>query len=137
MDRGSEGTGPLPHKSDERFEAIPHLSKSRVAEAISRLEEHGLVGGSSSPTMGHARWTSLRPTAAGLRLLGEWPPEEAASVNVALAHILRAVAGSEEFPEADQTAARRAAGTIESISGEVVLDIVKAEVAKFIGGGGA
>jgi hypothetical protein len=116
--------------------AIPGLTESQVAEAVARLEEHGLVAGSSSPTMGHARWSSLRPTAKGLRVLGEWPPADAATVNVALAHILRAVAGSEELPEEDETAARRAAEAIESFSGDVVLDVVKAEVAKFIGGGG-
>jgi hypothetical protein len=134
---GDEGTGPLPHKSDEPFEAVPELSKSQVAEAIARLEEHGLVAGSSSPTMGHARWSALRPTADGLRVLGEWPPADPATVNIALAHVLRAVAGSEELPEADETTARRAAEAIESFSGEVVLDVVKAEVAKLIVGGGA
>jgi hypothetical protein len=61
------------------------------------LQQHGLVAG-AGPVATNAyercyeRWERLRPTAAGLRVLGEWPPAEDAAVNVALARVLRGLA---------------------------------------------
>jgi hypothetical protein len=137
LEQGLEGTGQLPHKSEEPFPAIPTLTQPQVAEAIRRLVEHGLVAGSSSTTIGYEMWYRLRPTADGLRVLGEWPPAEAATVNVALARILRALAGSDELSETEKSAARRAAGTIANTAGDVVLDVVKDEMARLAGGSGA
>jgi hypothetical protein len=91
---GDEGTGLLPFEGDEPFPPIPTLTKPLVGEAVARLEEHGLVAGNSFAIMGYRRWTSLRPTANGLRVLGEWPPADAGTINVALARILRALASS-------------------------------------------
>lgn len=54
----------------------------------------------------------MRPTADGLRVLGEWPPAEGAAVNVALARILRGLADSDQVQEPDKMATRRAAGTL-------------------------
>jgi hypothetical protein len=69
--------------------------------------------------------------------VGEWPPADAATINVALARILRALASSDELSEPEQSAARRAAGTIARTSGDVVLDVVKDEMTRFITGGDA
>jgi hypothetical protein len=118
LNHGGE-TGVLPYEGDEPFAPIPGLTKPQVADAIARLEEHGLIAGTSSATMGYQMWYRIRPTADGLRVLGEWPPAEAATMNVALSRILRALSGSEELSEPEQTAARRAAGTIASTSGDV------------------
>jgi hypothetical protein len=135
LSRGDEDILKLPHDGDEPFVPIPGLTKPQVAEAITRLEEHGLVAGNSSATIGYALWFRLRPTANGLRVLGEWPPAEGATVNVALARILRALADSADLSAPEQSAARRAAGTIANTSGDVVFDVVKAELTRLAGGG--
>jgi hypothetical protein len=131
LDYGREGTGELRYGSTEPFAGIPELTKSQVAEGIKRLQQHGLVA-SEGPdaTFTSEEWLELRTTANGLRVLGEWPPAEAATVNVALARILRALADSEAMSDEDKTAARHAAGTLASTAGEVVLDVVKDEMAK-------
>ena len=134
---GDDGTGQLRHHTEDRFEAIPHLTEPQVAEAIKRLAGHGLVSGEPSATNSYESWHRVRTTADGLRVLGEWPPAEPATVNIALARILRALADSDQLPETDQDAARRAAGTIASTAGEVVLDVVKDEMSRLVAGGGA
>jgi hypothetical protein len=75
-------------------------------------------------------WRNVRPTADGLRVLGEWPPAEAATVNVTLARILRALAG--DLDEEDATAARRAGSALWKMSADIVLDAIK-ELGKDVG----
>ncbi|MHB8694282.1 MAG: hypothetical protein ACYDHH_23835 [Solirubrobacteraceae bacterium] len=112
---------------------IPNLTLSQVREAIERLEEHGLVAASArSATFGYQGWYRLRPTADGLRVFGEWPPAESASVDAALVHVL---AGNDDFQDEDRSAARRAAGTVANLFGDVVLDVLKNEVSRLAGGG--
>jgi hypothetical protein len=106
-----------------------------VAEALRRLQEHGLIvsnGPLSSNT--YDEWRRLRPSADGLRVLGEWPPAQGATVNVALSRILRMLADSDVVPAEDKTAARRAAGTIASTAGEVVMDVVTDEMSRLVTG---
>lgn len=131
LDRGQGGTGQLAYRSTEPFASIPEPTEPQVAEAIKRLEQHGLVS-SVGPvaTNAYEDWLRLRPTADGLRVLGEWPPAEGATVNVALARILRALADSEEMPAEDKTATRRAAGTLVSTAGDVVMDVVTSEMGR-------
>jgi hypothetical protein len=57
-------------------------------------------------------------------------------LNVALARILRALAESDQLPETDQDVACRAAGTIATTAGQVVLDVVQSEMARLVAGGG-
>jgi hypothetical protein len=102
----------------------------QVTEAIKRLEQHGLVATRGHvATNGYEEWRAVRPTANGLRVLGEWPPAEGAAVNVALARILRALADS-DIPDEDKKAARGAASTVASTAGEVVMDVVKEEMTR-------
>jgi hypothetical protein len=132
----SGDTGVLPYDGEEPFAAIPGLTKPDVPDAIARLEEHGLVASaSSSSTMGYRMWFGVRPTADGLRVLGEWPPAESSTVNDALVHILRALADSAELSTPEQTAARRAAGTIAITGGDLVFGVVKDEMTRLITGG--
>ncbi len=71
-------------------------------------------------------------------MLGEWPPAEGAALNVTLARILRALADSDQLPdEEDKTAARRAAGTVASTAGEVVMDVAKDEMARLVAEAGS
>lgn len=109
LEHGREGTGQLWHDSSEPFAGIPELTQAQVADAIKRLQQYGLVA-SEKPTATNAyeSWHQLRPSADGLRVLGEWPPAQGAAVNVALARILRALADSDEVSEEERTAARRA-----------------------------
>ena len=131
LEHGDEGTGQLAYESTDPFRGIPELTESQVAEAVKRLQQHGLVAsGGPTATNAYEDWHSLRPTADGLRVLAEWPPAEGATVNVALARILRALADSDQVPDQDKTATRRAAGTVASTAGEVVLDVVKDEMAR-------
>jgi hypothetical protein len=129
-----EGTGPLSYGSSEPFDGIPELTQSQVAEAIKRLQHYGLVARNEPMATGaYEEWNALRPTANGRRVLGEWPPAEGATLNVALARILRALADSDQLSDKeDKTAARRTAGTVASTAGEVVLDVVKDEMARLV-----
>jgi hypothetical protein len=117
-------------KSSSPF--APALTDHQVDDALLRLQRQGLIDGEQGKASGTSWWTKLRPRPDGLRRLGEWPPVEAATLNVALARVLRDLAG--EVPdEAEATAARRAGSALSKMSGEVVLDIVKAE-ARRLGG---
>jgi hypothetical protein len=129
-------SGLLRHHSTEPFVAIPSLTEPQVAEAIDRLIGHGLIAARGGPsTIGYKGWMGLRPTADGLRVLGQWPPDDGASVNSALAHVLRQLANADDVAEPDRSAARRAAATVTNLSGEVVLDVMKDEIARLAGGG--
>jgi hypothetical protein len=130
-------SGLLPHRSMESFNGIPSLTEPQVAEAIERLIQHGLIAARGGPvvTIGYKGWMGLRPTANGLRVLGQWPPEDGASVNMALSHVLRQLAKADGIDESDRSAARRAAATVTNLSGDVVLDVLKDEVARLAGGG--
>jgi hypothetical protein len=137
LEHGNEGTGQLWHESEEPFGSIPELTQAQVADAIKRLQQYGLVA-SEKPTATNAyeSWHQLRPTADGLRVLGDWPPAQGAAVNVALARILRALADSDEVSEEERTAMRRAAGTLSQMTGDVVMDVAQEEMRKLAGGGG-
>ena len=133
LEHGDDGTGDLTYGSTEPFARIPELTEAQVAEAIKRLQQHGLMAGDEPfATSSSEEWSSLRPSAHGLRVLGEWPPAEGAAVNVALARILRALADSDQVQEPDKMATRRAAGTLANTAGEVVMDVVKAEMTKLV-----
>jgi hypothetical protein len=114
--------GELKHLGDEPSATFPGLTNRIVDEALRRLQEHGLIDGQRAEAL-VVWWSNVRPTADGLRVLGEWPPVDAATVNVTLARVLRALAG--DLDEPDATAARRAGSALSKMSGEVVLDIVK------------
>lgn len=136
LEQGNADTGELLFGSAEPFAGIPELTQSQVADAIRRLEQHGLVAG-AGPVMTnvYTRWERLRPTADGLRVLGEWPPAEGAAVNVALARILRGLADVEGLSEDERSAAKRAAGSLSQMAGEVVMDVAKDEMTRLAGGG--
>lgn len=72
LEHGDEGTSQLPYRSSEPFAGIPELTlEAQVAEAIKRLQQHGLlVGTGPVATNAYERWERLRPTADGLRVLG-------------------------------------------------------------------
>jgi hypothetical protein len=114
-------TGQLDHLVDKPSSILPHLNDRQFDEALRRLLDHGLVIGRRKEAL-VVWWDNVRVTANGLRVLGEWPPLEAAMVNVTLARVLRALAG--DLDEEDATAAKRAGSALAKMSGEVVLDIV-------------
>lgn len=136
FDNPGTDSGLLPHHSTEPFAGIPALTEAQVAEAIERLIHHGLLAARSGPTVtiGYKGWMGLRPTAGGLRVLGQWPPDDRASVNAALAHVLRHLAKSDGVDEAGRSAARRSAATVTNLSADVVLDVMKDEAARLAGG---
>jgi hypothetical protein len=45
------------------------------------------------------------------------------------------MAGSPELTDEQKSAARRAAATVTNLPGDVVLDVMKAEIARLAGGG--
>ena len=135
MEHGAEGTERLTFGTTEPFAGIPGLTEAQAAEATKRLQQHRLVTSDTlTTTNSYDDWYAVRPTADGLRVLGEWPPAEGAPVNVALARILRALADRDQVPEQDRTATRRAAGTLASIAGEVVKDVAQQEMRRLAGG---
>src|SRR4051794_26638780 len=78
---------------------LPELSGDEVDAALRRLEDHGLVAKLERvETIGFFEWIRLRPTADGLRVLGEWPPTEEADMGAALVVLLRSLAAEEAEP---------------------------------------
>ena len=136
LEHGDEGTPQLPYGSSKPFAGIPELTEAQVAEAIKRLQQHGLVAGAGPvATNAYERWERLRPTADGLRVLGEWPPAEDTAVNVALARVLRGLADTGDVDDEERTTARRAAGTLSQMAGDVVMDVAQDEMRRLAGGG--
>jgi hypothetical protein len=133
LERGDDGTGELSTRDDSEFFAgIPELTESQVAEALKRLHQAGLVTGNGpNETSGTEEWLQVRPTADGLRVLGEWPPAEGATINVALGRILIALADSDQVSASEKTATRRAGTAVARTAGDTVLDIAKQEMARF------
>lgn len=103
----------------------PQLNDTQVDEALSRLLGHGLIAGIRQEGSGAVWWSSLRIAADGLRVLGEWPPVEAATINEALVLILRELSG--ELPDEEAAATRRASTAVGKMSAETVWDAVKGE----------
>lgn len=122
-------TGELEHLSEKRSTLLPQFTDRELDDALRRLRDHGLIDGQRAEAL-VVWWTNVRPTADGLRVLGEWPPVEAATVNVTLARVLRALAGG--LDDEDATAARRAGSALSKMSGDVVLDAIK-ELGKDVG----
>jgi len=79
----------------EPVEGLPGLAGEQVDDALRRLEGDGLLVGHRVEGAGAFYWDGPRPTAEGLRALGEWPPTEDASLNQLLAR-----AGRVERPRA-------------------------------------
>ncbi len=78
---GDGGTGELPHGSQEPFAPVPELTQAQVEDALTRLEEHGLIVATTArvETSDYTQWPRVRPSANGLRVLGEWPPADSAA----------------------------------------------------------
>jgi hypothetical protein len=129
---GSDGTtGELAHDGREPSVVGTDITEAQLEEGLSRLLEFGLIDGARSATNTYTRWRNLRVTADGLRVLGEWPPTEVGAVNLAVARVLRGLV--DQAPPEDQTAVRRAAGSISRVAGDVVLDAAKGEL-RHLGG---
>lgn len=101
------------------------LTDTEVDEALSRLEHHGLIAGTRAEGSGAVWWSQLRLTADGLRVLGEWPPAEGATINEALVLILRELAG--DLPDEEAITTKRAGSAISRMTGGAVLDAIKGE----------
>ena len=120
--------GKLQHlEPGQRSEVLPQFTDAELDDALRRLSDHGLIEGQRTEAL-VVWWTNVRPTADGLRVLAEWPPLEAATINVTLARVLRALAGS--LDEEEATAAKRAGAAVSKMSGDVVLDVVQERLKK-------
>jgi hypothetical protein len=113
--------GELKHLDEGHRSTELPLTDAELDEALRRLSEYGLTTGQRDEAL-VVWWSNVRPTADGLRVLAEWPPVEAAAINVTLARVLRSLAG--ELGAEDATAAKRAGSALSKMSGEVVLDVV-------------
>jgi hypothetical protein len=120
-------TGDL-HRGDDLAEAVPELTELQLDDALYRLQRHGLIEGDRGETSDLVFWTGLRPTANGLRVLGEWPPVENAAINGALVKLLRALAA--DLPAEEATATRRAGSALSKMSADVLLDVMKDQAAR-------
>jgi hypothetical protein len=124
-------TDQLEHLTEKQSTVLAGLTDRQLDEALRRLRDHGLVVGHRTESL-VVYWTNVRVTADGLRVLGEWPPVEAATVNITLARVLRALA--DDLNKEDATATKAAGGALAKMSGEVVRDIV-ADRLQDLGGG--
>ena len=121
-DTGGVDTGDL-RPGNNPAKVLPEVTESQLDEALRRLEQYGLIVGMRGETSGLVFWMQLRVTANGLRLLGEWPPAEGATINEALAAVLRRLAP--ELSEEGATAARRAGSALAKIPAGAVYDVLK------------
>ena len=114
------------HGTDNPAAVLQELTESQLDEALRRLEQFGLINGRRHEASGLAFWVGLRPTADGLRILGEWPPPRPRSLQRCPRR--RAVAElATELPDEDATAARRAGSALAKMSAGTVLDVIKDE----------
>jgi hypothetical protein len=110
----------------EPTEEIPALTGTELDSALRRLEGYGLIRGGRAEAFGYFRWSQLRPTPDGWRVLGEWPPASEADMGAALVKILLGLADDASEDEAKPL--RRAAGSIGRLAGSVVFDVATSEI---------
>jgi hypothetical protein len=108
-------------REPEPFEPVPWLTSRDVQQSLMRLRSHGLIDGSELAAMQNSTWTGLRVTARGLIVLGEWPDLDRAATAAPLYRLLRAL--SDDAPEAERPALRRAAGVVARYGDEVLRGI--------------
>jgi hypothetical protein len=118
------GTGDM-GRTDGPSAVLPEVSEKELDEALRRLYEYGLIDGDRDETSGLVFWMALRPTANGLRALGEWPPGDAGSINQTVSEILRNLA--EQVPEDEGTTLRQAGTAVGKFSAGTVMDVLKGE----------
>lgn len=108
-------------------EELPHLSGEELDASLNRLANYGLISfGDRSETIGFFNYIRVRLAPDGLRVLGEWPPNQRAEVGTALVQILLQLSDAE--PEVESTKSlRRAAGAVGRFSGDVIFDIASSE----------
>jgi hypothetical protein len=124
-------SGPLGYRSDEPS-VVLGVSQRELAASLGRLHGYGLIAGDHDQAVENEYWENLRPTAAGLRVLGEWPPATAADLNRAVVLILEQLAAEAEQPE-EAKVYRRAAGAVAHFGGSVLLDVAKGELRRLGG----
>ena len=117
-------------REPEPFEAVPGLTSRDVQESLLRLRSHGLIDGLESAAFGNSTWSRLRVTASGLIVMGEWPDLDRVATAASLHRLLRAL--SEDAPEDDRKALRRAAGVVARTA-DNVLRGTAADVAGSVG----
>lgn len=111
--------------SVEPSEEVPELNTEQVDQALTRLQEHGLIAGKRQETIGYASWSGLRVTARGLQVLGEWPDLDQLTSAVGIKMLLNELAQSAGDPE-DQGALRRMVGVIGEVGEGVALSTLNA-----------
>jgi hypothetical protein len=102
----------------ESFPDVPSLTSRDVQESLRRLQAHGLIDGQEAAAIGNSTWSSLRVTAAGLIVLGEWPDLDRAASAASLYRLLRDL--SDGALDVDRSALRRAAGVVAKYGDEVL-----------------
>jgi hypothetical protein len=117
---------------DEPAEFVRGLSGTELDAALRRLENAGLIVGRRSETIGYFQWWQLRPTADGLRVLGDWPPDPRSTLDQVLVRLLQTL-GDEAETEEEAKWYRRAAGSVARFGSNVVADVVKGEVRRLGG----
>jgi hypothetical protein len=115
---------------------VAGLSNLDVQQSLTRLRSHGLIDGNEFAAMQNSTWSSLRVTAAGLIVLGEWPDLDRVASAASLHRLLRAL--SDDAPETERTALRQAAGVVARYGDEVLrgtaADVAGAAGAEAAGG---
>jgi hypothetical protein len=120
---GSRATQVNLELEPQPFAPVPGLTSQDAHESLLRLRSYGLIDGREAAAFGNSTWSSLRVTARGLIVLGEWPDLDRVATAASLHQLLRAL--SEDAPEPDQTALRRAAGVV----GRTVDDVLRGTAA--------
>lgn len=119
--------------SVEPPDEVPGLNSEQMDQALTRLQEHGLIAGKRQETIGYASWSGLRVTARALQVLGEWPDLDQLTSAVGMKMLLDELAKSAEDPE-DQGALRRMVGVIGEVGEGIALSTLNT-AAGDLGGG--
>jgi hypothetical protein len=130
FEHGDEGTEEIEFHTHSES-SILGIPLDQLDVALRRLQQYGLVRGNRIEAT-YVQWTSLRPTADGLRVLGEWPPPPNAAVDELLALVVSRLA-DEQLDGEDASAARRVVGSLARETSSIAGDVVKGELGR-IGG---
>jgi hypothetical protein len=105
-------------RDPEPFEHVPGLDSAEVDASLRRLLSYGLVDGRVAEATQTSLWSSLRVTAQGLIILGEWPDLDRVATAASLHTILRALAT--DAGDGESAALIRAAGVVSRTSDDVL-----------------
>lgn len=98
---------------------VPGLRSDDVHNSLGRLRDYGLIKAECTEDNSGAKWYSLRVTADGLVVLGQWPDIDRVTSVTGLQFLLQQFADAADDNE-ERSALRRAMGAVGRLGGDIV-----------------